>query len=200
MRSLFILLLLSIYSLSYGQQPEQDTLSQTQQVDSESTLTSDIDEEPADKKLRPFKGPLSMFSGNPGRAALYSLAVPGAGQFYNKRYWKIPVFLAFEGIAIGVLVNNSREFKFWDNGLRQIIADPSVTLFQGRNIQEVRSIRDSARANRSYAIIGVAAVHLLQVADAFVNRHLIEFDVSDNLSLNLGTNDIGPSLSLAFKY
>ncbi len=197
MRTVFILFLLTLSSTAFSQNIEQETFEQ--KVDTLNTA-ADPEIEKTATKQRPFKGPLSMFAGNPGRAALYSLAIPGAGQYYNKKYWKIPVFLAFEGIAIGVLVNNSRQFKFWDDGLRLIINDPMVNQFQGRNLQEVRSIRDNARTNRAYAIIGVAAVHLIQVADAFVNRHLLEFDVSDSLSLQLGTNEMGASLSLAFRY
>jgi len=141
-----------------------------------------------------------MFSGNPGRAALYSLVLPGAGQYYNKRFWKIPLFLASEGAAIGVLVHFARDYGRWNDNLHLISTDPTVNNIDGRNQEEVRAKRNSTRTNRDYAIVGLVAVHLIQVADAFVNRHLIEFDVSDNLSLEIRTETLGPVLSFSYSY
>lgn len=168
---------------------------------SQDILTDSIDYSQQPKKTKDFKGPLSMFSGNPGRAALYSLILPSAGQFYNKKYWKVPLVLAAEGTAIGFLVYNTRIYNEWNEALLQISANPQIiTEYKGRNTAEVRDKRDSARQFRDYTIVAVAAVHLIQVADAFVNRHLIEFDVSDDLSLDLRVEDQGPSLGFTFNF
>lgn len=171
--------------LSYSQEILSDSVAYTEEA----------------KGTKDFKGPLSMFSGNPGRAALYSLILPGAGQLYNKKYWKIPFVLAAEGTAIGFLVYNQRDYNEWNNALLQISANPQIiTEYKGRNTAEVRDRRDSARQYRDYTIVAIAAVHLIQVADAFVNRHLIEFDVSDDLSLDLRVEELGPSLAFTFSF
>jgi len=152
-------------------------------------------------KQKEFNGPLSMFSGNPGRAALYSLVIPSAGQFYNKKYWKIPLVLAAEGTAIGFLVYNQRIYNEWNDALLQISAvPPLIPEYKGRNKAEVRARRDTARQFRDYTIVAVAVVHLIQVADAFVNRHLIEFDVSDDLSFDLKLQEVGPAFGLTLNF
>lgn len=197
MRLVISLLLVMTYLYSQGQQLEQDSVTTpaTPVADDLATTTTE-----ASKKKRTFKGPLSMFSGNPGKAALYSLVLPGAGQLYNKKYWKIPMFIAFEGIAIGVLVVNAREHGKWNDYLHIISTDESVTSIDGRNQEQVRDKFNTTRTNRDYAIVGLVAVHLIQVADAFVNRHLIEFDVSEDLSLKLGTLNSGPAFSFNYTF
>lgn len=149
------------------------------------------------KKSRAFKGPLSMFAGNPGRAALYSLVIPGAGQFYNKKYWKIPLVLAAEGAAIGVLIFNVDRFNAWDRALREELEDPSS---HDRTAQEIIAVRDQARKQRDYSIVAVTLVHIIQIADAFVHRHLIEFDVSDDLSIDVGTPAHLPGIGLTYTF
>ena len=152
------------------------------------------------KKEKTFKGPISMFAGNPGRAALYSLLVPGGGQFYNKKYWKIPLVLAAEGAAISVLVNNIKIYNRWDKAFMDSIANIPNPFSEGRSTSEILDVRNSARKNRDYAIVGVVIVHIIQVADAFVHRHLIEFDVSDDLSLDIGlpSQNLGVGLTVTF--
>ncbi len=145
-----------------------------------------------------FKGPMSMFAGKPGRAALYSLVLPGAGQYYNRKYWKIPFVWAAEGAAIGILVYNIDSYNRWNKALSDFYSKPEIMnpLNEGRTRNEVLNIRNNRKKIRDYSIISVTLVHLIQVADAFVNRHLIEFDVSDDLSFELGTPGAVPSLSL----
>lgn len=144
-------------------------------------------------------GVLSMFSGNPGRAALYSLAVPSAGQLYNKKYWKVPIVLAIEGGVIAIVVDRIRVYNRWNQGMLDM-SDGIINEFMGRtSLNAVKSVRDRAQANRDYAIIGLVIVHLFQTAEAFVNRHLIEFDVSEDLSITIPREQpLGLALSYRF--
>lgn len=150
------------------------------------------------KAPKEFKGPLSMFAGRPGRAALYSLALPGAGQIFNKKYWKVPFVWAAEGVAIGVLVYNINSFRRWNNALIGYHSDPQIILppAEGRSANELLDTRNRRRQYRDYSIISVVLIHFIQVADAFVNSHLIEFDVSDDLSIELGNSGLIPSIGL----
>ncbi len=166
-------------------------------IDTDSTVV----QEP--KKQREFKGPLSMFSGNPGRAALYSLILPGAGQVYNKKYWKAPIAFLADASAVAVLIHNTKIYNQWNKALDDLYNNPSevdLELTKGRTAQEVLDKRDKARQFRDYTIVGVAIVHLVQVADAFVNRHLIEFDVSDDLSLDVNLIQSIPSLGVCYTF
>lgn len=148
------------------------------------------------KSSKEFKGPMSMFAGKPGRAALYSLVLPGAGQAFNKKYWKIPFVWALEGTAIGILVYNIRGYKIWNEALNDYHAIPRIEnpYHADRSANEILNIRNQRRKFKDYSIISVALLHLIQVADAFVNRHLIEFDVSDDLSIDLGSSQAFPSI------
>lgn len=151
------------------------------------------------EKNSPF-AMLGMFTGNPGKAALYSLVLPGAGQLYNKKYWKIPLVLAIEGFAVSLLIDRTKSFNYWNQGMNDM-SDGLISEFEGRrSITDVKLERDSQMQQRDYAIIATSLIHLFQVAEAFVNRHLIEFDVSDDLSLQLMQNTGVPGLALSYKF
>jgi hypothetical protein len=141
-------------------------------------------------------GIFKMFDGNPGKAALYSVILPGAGQLFNKRYWKVPFALAAEGATIYFLVQNISEFKKWDAEWKfQLLNktnNPDVVSVYDPNA--IKKIRDNARQQKDYTWLALIGVHILVSADAFIDRHLIEFDVSDDLSLKI--NPVSPYLGL----
>lgn len=135
-----------------------------------------------------------LFSGKPGKAALYSLIVPGAGQFYNKRYWKIPVVYAGLG-AVGYLfyTNNVYYQKKKEDYINKVKNGESASLEYNYYI--------SAKKNRELAIFAVIGVHLFNVFDAYIDRHLIDFDMDENLSIKLAPYPDGQStLGLTFTY
>lgn len=133
----------------------------------------------------------SIFYGEPGKAALYSLLVPSGGQFYNKRYWKIPLVLGAEGYAIYNVSNSIRSFQRSNNCWMSTIsnpdnlhpdcsfdfADPSMI-----DMSDAFTIRQSRRSRKEQAWIIFGAVHLMNVVEAFVDRHLINFDTSEDIS------------------
>jgi len=132
-------------------------------------------------------GIFDMFDGNPGKAALYSMILPGAGQFYNRRYWKVPLALAAEGAAIYFLNENIQEFNKWDGEwkfqLENKINNPDVT--QVYDPDAIKNIRDNARQRKDLSWVTLIGVHIIVSAEAFVDRHLIEFDVSEDLSFHV---------------
>lgn len=207
MQKLFLILISLFFSCLLQGQDLPVIQKDSIDVDSLGIFSSDaeqIESEIKERKTKKeFKGPMSMFAGKPGRAALYSLVLPGAGQFYNKKYWKVPFVWAAEGVAIGILVYNIRGYRKWNQALSDIYSDPII--FNPLNVNnqgitrtpnEVLNQRNKIKKYRDYSIISVTLIHLIQVADAFVNRHLIEFDVSDDLSFEIGTPGAVPSLSL----
>lgn len=125
-----------------------------------------------------------IFTGKPGKAAFYSLLIPGGGQYYNQRYWKIPLVLAAEGGAIYWLVFNSQKLNTWQDGYLAM-RNGEVTEFMGSsNVTAIKGVRDGYRKNKEYAYIVVIIAHLVNVFDAFIDRHLIDFDIDDDLSYN----------------
>ena len=125
---------------------------------------------------------------SPRTASLLSLALPGAGQAYNKKYWKIPIALGAVGFCVWQADTLSKSYNSFrsmvkdkqaaslDPDLEDPYPDLPLTTLQGQ--------RDIARRNRDLLIIITAGVWILNVVDASVDAHLFYYDVSDDLSLN----------------
>ena len=155
------------------------------EADTSGVITPTVTEGTSKKlKDNPY-GVFSIFSGNPGKAALFSLVLPGAGQVYNKRYWKVPLVLAAEGAAIYVLSDAIKTYQLWDTDYKNIVQGIPAIQTEVQDITFVKSRRDSFRQNKDQMWLLAIGVHLIVVADAFVDRHLLEFDVSDDISLNI---------------
>lgn len=124
---------------------------------------------------------------NPKRAALFSLIIPGAGQLYNKRWWKAPlVYGALAGMALVVDYNQSR-YRRLRNAL-DLARRGETHEFTGTrldNISTLRTLRDSYDKNTQMAYFGMVLVYTLQAMEAFVDAHLKGFDIDDDLSLQL---------------
>ena len=123
-----------------------------------------------------------IFTGKPGKAAFYSLLIPGGGQYFNKRYWKIPLVYAIEGGALYWLLWNRSEESYWQTGYLGLL-NGEISDYGGvNNASRAKTFRDFYRKNKEYAYIVVILAHLLNVFDAFIDRHLIDFDIDDDLS------------------
>ena len=123
-----------------------------------------------------------IFTGKPGKAAFYSLIVPGGGQFYNKRYWKIPLVWGLEGTAIYWYIWNDQRLDEWQAAYLGLLNN-EIEEYKGVNQSSTaKLVRDRYRKNKEYAYIGIILAHLLNVFDAFIDRHLIDFDIDDDLS------------------
>jgi hypothetical protein len=168
-------------------------------VRAEQTANSSLKEEEEEEEDNGY-GMLSMFQGNPGKAGLFSLVVPGLGQAYNRRWWKIPLAIGAEATAIIILADNIRAWNRWDTEYRSILAGNPPTINENINLEGARSRRNLARQNRDYAVVGLIAVHIIVAADAFVDRHLIEFDVDDDLSIKASPISPYPGLNIVMTF
>jgi len=150
------------------------------------------------KKSEKKEGFLSMFEGNPGKAALYSAILPGAGQVYNKKWLKAPIVWGLEGTAIGIIIFYSQTHNLYHTKY-QGMARGEISSWNGfDNATALKSARDTLRKRRDYSYLALGIVHVLNIADAFVDRHLIEFDVSEDLSFQFGpaAHGLGITMSL----
>ena len=136
----------------------------------------------------------SIFYGQPGKAALYSLILPSAGQIYNKRYWKVPFILAIEGGAIWYLDNRISAFqnrdRCWQSFLVNSAEPDAICGTLGlSDINSAFNSRQSARSQKDLAWVFMGLAHLFNVIEAFVDRHLINFDTSEDLTIQIGKMD-----------
>ena len=121
----------------------------------------------------------------PSKAGLLSALLPGAGQIYNRRWWKLPlVYGAVGGTLYGELFYQSR-YKIFvearENRLKGIPDNNPLTRSrQGSNIDANINL---FRRQRDIFIAYVALAHAAQILDAVVDAHLRDFDISDDLSL-----------------
>lgn len=128
----------------------------------------------------------TIFAGQPGKAALYSLILPGAGQVYNKRYWKLPLVIAAEGVAAYFLIDRINTYSQWNACYISTLDNNPAVSCQGLTDQSrIFKIRQSARTNKELAWVFMGGAHLFIALEAFIDRHLINFDTSEDLSIQL---------------
>ena len=140
-------------------------------------------ERPRKKKGR-FKENWKLPYPNPYRAGVYSLILPGAGQIYNKRYWKAPiVWGGFAALVYSVDYNKGLLQCFQDaySDRAQGITDKYADVIP--NIQTLERLRNQYRKNLQLTYIGFVGMYALAALDAYVDAHLKSFDMSDDLSL-----------------
>ena len=145
------------------------------------------------------------FNPNPMRAMWLSALCPGLGQIYNRHYWKLPIVIgAFVGLTYGTSWNN-RMLNDYSKAYRDITDnDPNTRSymdFYPPTVKEsdldttLRNRKDYYRRYRDICIIGIAAVYLLNVIDAYVDASMMHFDVSPDLSMRWGPTVIDSQVS-----
>ncbi len=123
---------------------------------------------------------------DPRKAIYLSLAFPGGGQLYNKRWWKVPiVWGGFVALAYAADYNTRNYRLLRDAYIAELAGEEHP--FSGTRLQanDLRRLRDQFDKNKQLSYIGMVGLHLVQAAEAFVDSHLKTFDVSDDLSLRM---------------
>jgi hypothetical protein len=127
---------------------------------------------------------------DPRKALLYAAVVPGLGQIYNKKYWKLP--LVYGGmIAIGYAINfyqdgyTTYKAKLYYNLENGYEGDDESAPGDSYTTANYRRIVDDYKRERDFMIILMGGVYLLQMIDAHVDAHLKEFDLNPKLQLSV---------------
>ncbi|MFY0631513.1 MAG: hypothetical protein JXR05_14105 [Flavobacteriaceae bacterium] len=125
---------------------------------------------------------------SPAKAAFYSAIFPGGGQIYNKKYWKAPIVWAAMGTSIYLYLDNNREYKRYRTAFKQREAglQDEFTLDNGSELisrNGLISAQKTLRGNRDLSILSTVLIYVLQIVEASVNAHLLQFDTGDNLSV-----------------
>ena len=119
----------------------------------------------------------------PKKALLYSLVLPGSGQVYNGRWWKAPIAVGAIGGMAYVFSYNNGLYRRLKTALELELQD-QMHEFSSLNLGEngLRANRDSYDKNRQASLAGIVAVYGLVAIEAFVDAHLQNFDISEDLS------------------
>lgn len=124
------------------------------------------------------------------KATIYSAVLPGLGQAYNKKYWKIPIIYAgFGALAYNISINSKEERKFTQAYRYRMRGDTMPTdneyVAKYTNVNDLLKGRDFYRRRVELSVIFTAALYLLNVVDAAVDAHFFDYDVSEDLSINI---------------
>ncbi len=120
----------------------------------------------------------------PKKAGLYSAILPGSGQVYTKKYWKVPVI--YGGlITSAYYINESNDLYqlYKSTYLNRLDGDFTDNL--NYSDSDLRTLTEHYRRNREVSALLFTLTYILNIVDASVNAHLFDYDVSEDLSLHI---------------
>jgi TM2 domain-containing membrane protein YozV len=167
---------------------------------------------------------------SPKKASIYSALFPGLGQIYNGKYWKLPIIYGgFAGLIYGFSWNNNLYNDYFEAYrtisqysspgqltakdkayLDKFINNPSIDLTNPSHFnyvtKQLQSGKDFYRRNRDLTIIGMFALHVLNIIDASVDANFFDYDISDDLSMRIqpapinlyGRQTVGVKVNIKF--
>jgi hypothetical protein len=125
---------------------------------------------------------------SPGRATLFSAVVPGAGQIYNRKYWKAPIVWGGLGTCLYFVQRNGKEYRRYKDAYIAVVdGDPTTTdEFNGRvSSSQLLDVTNTYRKWRDMSYIAFGLVYILNVVDASVDANFVRFDVGRDLTVGL---------------
>jgi len=134
---------------------------------------------------------------SPAKAAFYSAILPGLGQAYNKKYWKIPLVYGALGTGIYFYTVNNKDYNRARDAYK-LRLDGKPNEFDGLNGNILLSDEALIRAQKSYkkdrdlSLLVTVGLYVIQILEASTNAHLLQHNVDDNLTFSpkLIKNDI----------
>ncbi|EAR01020.1 DUF5683 domain-containing protein [Maribacter sp. HTCC2170] len=139
----------------------------------------------------------------PSKAAFYSAVLPGLGQVYNKRYWKVPIVYAVIGTGVYAYTYNDdlydrfrtafkrRQAGFTDDEFYDINGDNAVGEDPDLDMGDLEKQQERYQTDRDLALVITIAMYALNIIDANVDAHLKQFNIDEDLSM-----DVKPFLDL----
>ena len=121
----------------------------------------------------------------PAKAAFYSAVLPGLGQVYNKRYWKLPLIYGGIGTSIYYYDLNHKNFKRYRNAYKRRLAGFTDDEFQGLIFDNDRLIdgMNFYKQFRDQSMLFIIGTYFLNILDANIDAHLKQYNINQNLSL-----------------
>jgi hypothetical protein len=150
----------------------------------------------------------AYWQNKPRTATILSLALPGAGQVYNGKWWKVPIVYGLIGGMAYLYKSNIDQYESYR--VEFINRDQKNTSalnpeYANLNIDAVKLYRDQYLSNAELAGFGVLLSYLMNAGDAFVDAHLKSFNINDDLSLRLrprmqATPNNGPNVGIGLSF
>ncbi|MCT4614531.1 MAG: DUF5683 domain-containing protein [Marinifilaceae bacterium] len=159
---------------------------------------------------------------SPHKATMYSLVLPGLGQIYNKKYWKLPILYAGIGATIYAINWNTKNYNKYKNGYKDFTLfmeykyrpedstlekptgtsyeklyttnfDESSESFDSWFKTQLQNKKDSYKHDRDLSYIILVGVYVLNLVDAAIDAHFNDFNISEDLTVN-----VNPTIKRSF--
>ncbi|PQA94210.1 hypothetical protein SAMN05421796_109134 [Chryseobacterium piscicola] len=180
MKKIFLTFFVIVFSLSFAQIKPSDSIRldhyakdsiPAAKQNNEANVVSEIENANAPAK----KGGLKKL--NPTKAGLYSAVLPGLGQVYNKKYWKVPIVLGAVGTGVGIAIWNQNEYlKYREYYIAKLNGTPNEFVDSKPYLDKIAlgNAQDRIKRQRDYAIAITGLIYILNIVDAVVDAHLYE--------------------------
>lgn len=174
MKKTFLFILCVFSYLGFGQIKEDDTQVENNPKDNISTRA--ITETNVLADIESANAPTKIIKYSPTKAGLYSAILPGLGQYYNRKYWKIPIVWGAIGTGVGITIWNQNQYNRYRNAfVSQLNGLPhEFSDISGITKETLGRTQDQAKRQRDYAIAITSLVYILNIMDAVVDAHLYE--------------------------
>ncbi|WP_294318516.1 DUF5683 domain-containing protein [uncultured Chryseobacterium sp.] len=190
MKKILITFFLCLFAFAFSQVNPNDTIRvdyrpkdsigvERNNTKTEAKVVSDLE-----KANGPTQKTLKL---NPTKAGLYSAVLPGLGQVYNKKYWKVPIVLGAVGTGVGIAIWNDNQYKkYREYYIAKLNGTPNefVDKFPYLDKTALGNAQDRAKRQRDYAIAISGLIYILNIVDAVVDAHLYESRRDPDLTLN----------------
>lgn len=190
MKKILFTFFLCLFAVAYSQVNPNDTIRvdyrpkdsvavEKNNIKTEAKVVADLE-----KANGPTKKTLKL---NPTKAGLYSAVLPGLGQVYNKKYWKVPIVLGAVGAGVGIAVWNDNQYrKYREYYIAKLNGTPNEFVDTHPWLDKVAlgNAQDRSKRQRDYAIAITGLIYILNIVDAVVDAHLYEARHDPDLTLN----------------
>ena len=141
----------------------------------------------------------------PAKAAFYSAILPGLGQAYNKKYWKVPIVYGAIGVSLYYYIDSNKNYHAYrDEYKRRLEGFGRSEDYERYDDATLITAQKFYQRNRDLSAFFVVGFYILNIIDANVDAALIQFNVNENLSLkpNIYLNDVTSktNVGLTFNY
>jgi len=126
----------------------------------------------------------------PTKAAFYSAVLPGLGQIYNKKYWKLPLVYGAIGTSTYLYIDNQKKYNIYrDEYKRRLEGNKSDSEFLARlSESQLISAQKQFQRNRDLSALFMIGFYVLNIIDANVDAALSQFNVNENLAFKPAIN------------
>jgi len=120
----------------------------------------------------------------PAKAAFYSAVLPGLGQAYNKKYWKIPIVYGAIGFSLYEFNHSQQLYQDYRNAYKSRLAGYTNDPYYGQyNNETLIAAQKQMQRNKNLSLVIAIGMYILNIVDANVDAHLMQFNVDSRLSV-----------------